>query len=103
MKKRIGGLKSSLKCEICKDNIAFFTCVKCERQVCHNDYSKNRKICKICEMSLCEICNENLSIGSCENCGRLICENCTAAFDGARRICKKCIEIINRKSFNQII
>ncbi|TRM74031.1 hypothetical protein DJ531_11020 [Sulfolobus sp. A20-N-F6] len=77
-----------MKCEICEEDIAFFTCRLCSRQVCHADYVNG--ICKVCEMSLCKVCNKNLAIGSCEICGEIICEECTAYFDGARRICKKC-------------
>lgn len=90
MKRPIDGLRSSLKCEICEEKISFFKCNVCERHVCHDDYLMDKKICKVCEMSLCMICKSNLSIGSCEYCGRIICEDCTQYFDGARRICKEC-------------
>ncbi|AYN75607.1 hypothetical protein SULI_09545 [Saccharolobus solfataricus] len=84
-----------MKCEICEENISFFTCSLCGRQVCNNDYIMDKGICKICDMSLCKICQKHLAIGSCEICGNTICEECTAYFDGARRICKNCYNIKN--------
>jgi hypothetical protein len=91
MKKLTTGLRSSLmKCQICEENQAKYTCKLCGRKVCEEDFVKEKGICKVCEMSLCEICHENLSIGKCEKCGRIICEKCTAYFDGARRYCIIC-------------
>jgi len=90
MKKPINGSESSLKCEICEDREAKYVCRICGRRVCEEDYSREKGICKVCEMSLCEICKRHLAVGKCEKCGRIICEECTAYFDGARRICKEC-------------
>ncbi|AAY80748.1 hypothetical protein [Sulfolobus acidocaldarius] len=90
MKKLIGGLESSLKCEICEEEIGTFECKICGRNVCKLDFNEEKNICKVCEMSLCEVCGEKLSIGKCEKCGKIICEKCVGYNDGVRRYCKNC-------------
>lgn len=95
MKRHLGGLRSSWKCDICEENASVFVCRICRRKVCPEDFLFDRLICKVCEMSICEICGKNLSIGKCENCGKIICQDCTAHFDGARRYCIQCWEKIS--------
>lgn len=100
--KRIVGLRSSLKCEICDEKIAFFRCKICGRNVCVDHYNAKKSICEICEMSICQLCNSRLSVGYCSVCGRLICEECTAYNEGGKRICKECFSKLQSKNVSII-
>ena len=83
-----------MKCEICEEEVnKLYKCSICGRLVCINDFLVEKRICKVCNMTLCDICNEYLAVGVCKYCGRLICEKCSIEV-GVERICLRCAKIL---------
>ncbi|ADV64497.1 hypothetical protein Desmu_0178 [Desulfurococcus mucosus DSM 2162] len=79
-----------MKCEICGEREAVYTCRLCGRRVCGDDYDSVKGVCKVCSEAMCEICGRQLAIGYCKYCGRIGCEDCLIQVSTVEYVCKDC-------------